>query len=92
MPFCIALPVCEMGMTPSEALRAATDGGAAAPDCKDIGTIAVGIAGELVILNAPSYVHLAYRPGIPLIDKVPSTSPFALPLGPALRIAGGNAD
>ena len=70
MPFCIAVAVRDMGMTPAEALRAATAGGAAALQRDDIGTIAVGNRADLVILDAPSYVHLAYRPGVPLVSRV----------------------
>jgi imidazolonepropionase len=70
MPFCIAVAVRDMGMTPAEALWAATAGGAAALRRDDIGSIAVGKRADLVILDAPSYVHLAYRPGVPLIHRV----------------------
>jgi imidazolonepropionase len=65
--FCIAVAVREMGMTPAEALRAATAGGAAALGRTDIGEIAVGKRADLAFLRAPSYVHLAYRPGVPLV-------------------------
>ena len=70
MPFCIAVAVRDMGMTPAEAVHAATAGGAAALRRDDIGTIAVGARADLVILDAPSYIHLAYRPGVPLISRV----------------------
>jgi imidazolonepropionase len=70
MPFCIAVAVRDMGMTPAEALRAATAGGAAALRRDDIGEIAIGKRADLVILGAPSYVHLAYRPGVPLVSRV----------------------
>jgi imidazolonepropionase len=70
MPFCIAVAVRDMGMTPAEALHAATAGGAAALRRDDIGTIALGNRADLVLLDAPSYVHLAYRPGVPLISRV----------------------
>ncbi len=70
MPFCIAVAVRDMGMNPAEALHAATAGGAAALRRDDIGTIAVGARADLVVLDAPSYVHLAYRPGVPLISRV----------------------
>jgi imidazolonepropionase len=66
MPFCIALAVREMRMTPAEAVRAATAGGAAALRRTDVGRIAVGARADLVVLDAPSYRHLAYRPGVPL--------------------------
>jgi imidazolonepropionase len=66
MPFVIALAVREMGMTPGAALWAATAGGAAALQRTDIGRIAVGARADLAVLNAPSHLHLAYRPGVPL--------------------------
>jgi imidazolonepropionase len=66
MPFCIALAVREMGMTPAEAVWAATAGGAAALRRTDVGRIAVGTRADLAVLDAPSYRHLAYRPGVPL--------------------------
>ncbi|MEV4375957.1 imidazolonepropionase [Streptosporangium sp. NPDC049644] len=70
MPFCVALAVREMRMTPLEAIRAATYGGARALRRGDVGTLRVGTRGDLVILDAPTYVHLAYRPGVPLVTQV----------------------
>ena len=70
MPLAIALAVRDMGMTPAEAVRAATATGAAALRRDDIGRIAVGLSADLVVLDAPGYVHLAYRPGVPLISGV----------------------
>ncbi|WP_336646863.1 imidazolonepropionase [Microbacterium sp. USHLN186] len=70
MPFCIALAVREMGMTPAEAVWAATAGGAAALQRSDIGVIAPGRRADLVLLDAPTHVHLAYRPGVPLVQRV----------------------
>ncbi|GIH74890.1 imidazolonepropionase [Planobispora longispora] len=70
MPFCVALAVREMGMTPLEAIRAATRGGAQALRRTDVGVLRRGARGDLVILEAPSYVHLAYRPGVPLVTQV----------------------
>jgi len=67
MSFVLALAVRDMRMTVEEALRAATTGGAAALQRHDIGRIALGARGDLVILDAPSYEHLVYRPGVPLI-------------------------
>ena len=46
MPLCIALAVREMGMTPAEAVHAATSGGAAALDRDDVGVLAAGQAGR----------------------------------------------
>ena len=70
MPFCIALAVRDMGMTPDEALWSATAGGAAALRRTDIGSITRGARADLVLLDAPSHVHLAYRPGVPLVSAV----------------------
>ncbi|WP_442937807.1 imidazolonepropionase [Nonomuraea sp. SBT364] len=70
MPFCVALAVREMGMTPLEAVRAATAGGARALRRTDVGWLRPGARADLVILDAPSYVHLAYRPGVPLVHQV----------------------
>jgi imidazolonepropionase len=67
MPICIALAVREMRMTPAEAVRAATAGGAAALRRADIGHLGVGARADLSVLDAPSYRHLAYRPGVPLV-------------------------
>lgn len=70
MPFVIALACRELGMTPLEALRAATLGGAAALRQADIGHLRVGARGNLVVLDAPSPTHLAYRPGVDLVERV----------------------
>ncbi len=67
MAFCIALAVREMGMTAAEALWAATLGGAKALKRPDIGHLAPGARADAVILDAPSYTHLVYRPGVPLV-------------------------
>ncbi|CUR55279.1 Imidazolonepropionase [metagenome] len=69
LPFCIAMAVREMGMTPAEALWSSTAGGAAALGRADVGSLAVGKRADLVVLEAPSYVHLAYRPGVPLVAQ-----------------------
>jgi imidazolonepropionase len=70
MPFCIAVGVRDMNFTPAEALWAATAGGAAALRRDDIGVLAPGKRADFVCLDAPSYIHLAYRPGVPLIRTV----------------------
>jgi imidazolonepropionase len=70
MPLMVALAVRELKMTPYEALRAATAGGAAALRRKDVGHLGAGARADLVLLDAPTYVHLAYRPGVPLIHRV----------------------
>jgi imidazolonepropionase len=70
MPLAIALAVRDMHMTPAQALAAATRGGAQALRRDDVGVLAVGKRADFLVLDAPSYVHLAYRPGVPLISEV----------------------
>jgi imidazolonepropionase len=70
MPFCIAVAVREMGLTPAEAVWAATAGGAAALRRDDVGRLAVGARADVVVLDAPSHVHLSYRPGVDLVARV----------------------
>jgi imidazolonepropionase len=67
MPFCLALAVREMGMTPAQALWSATAGGAAALRRPDVGHLGVGARADLAVVDAPSWRHLAYRPGVPLV-------------------------
>jgi imidazolonepropionase len=67
MSFCIALAVRDMRMTIDEALAAATRGGASALRRTDVGRLVPGCRADLVVLEAPSYTHLVYRPGVPLI-------------------------
>jgi imidazolonepropionase len=69
MPFCIALAVREMHMSPAEALWSATAGGAASLRRTDIGHLSIGARADLAVLDAPSYLHLAYRPGVPLVTQ-----------------------
>ncbi|KQV77101.1 imidazolonepropionase [Aeromicrobium sp. Root344] len=70
MPFCIAVAVRDMGMSPREALWAATKGGAQSLRRDDVGHLSVGAKADHVVLNAPSFVHLAYRPGVPLVAGI----------------------
>jgi imidazolonepropionase len=70
MPFCIALAVRDLGMSAEEALFAATAGGARALRREDVGRLQPGARADAVVLDAPSYTHLVYRPGVPLIRSV----------------------
>lgn len=73
MNFCVSTAVLQMGLSVEEAVRAATLGGAQAlrrdvttPGRPGIGHLSVGSRADLHVLDAPSAVHLAYRPGMPL--------------------------
>ena len=68
MPFCIAVAVREMGLTPEQALWAATRGGAKALR-SDGGSLEVGASADFVVLDAPSHVFLSYRPGVQLVSQ-----------------------
>ena len=70
MAFCIALAVREMRMTPAEALWSATAGGAAALRRTDVGHLGVGARADLAVIDAPSFRHLAYRPGVPIVHAL----------------------
>ncbi|NKR27633.1 imidazolonepropionase [Rhodococcus hoagii] len=70
LPFCIAIAVRDMHMTPAEAVWAATAGGAKALRRDDIGSLRIGARADAIALDAPSYLHLAYRPGVPLVREV----------------------
>ncbi len=69
MAFCMAVAVRDMGFTPEQALLAATVGGAKALRRDDVGALRVGMRADFVVLNAPSYIHLSYRPGVDLVDS-----------------------
>ncbi|MDA0166074.1 imidazolonepropionase [Solirubrobacter ginsenosidimutans] len=70
LPFCIAIAVREMGMTTDEAVWAATKGGALALRRSDVGHLAPGARADAILLDAGSHIHLAYRPGVPLVAAV----------------------
>jgi imidazolonepropionase len=70
LPFVVALACRELRLTPAEALRAVTLGGAAALRRDDVGHLRVGARADLVVLEAPHEVHLAYRPGVDLVRTV----------------------
>jgi imidazolonepropionase len=70
MAFCIAVAVRDMKMTPTEAVWAATAGGARALRRDDVGRLGVGARADVLVLDAPSHIHLAYRPGVPQVAAV----------------------
>ena len=82
VPLAVALAVRELGMTPLEALAAATRGGARALRRTEVGHLGVGARGDAVILDAPDYLYLAYRPGVPLVRTVIAAG---VPIAPGKR-------
>ncbi len=74
MPWVISLAVREMSLTPAQALYAATAGSAKSLRRSDIGRLVVGNRADLSVLDAPSYLHLAYRPGVPIARAVSLTA------------------
>ena len=46
---------------------AAVGGVGGGVDLDDVGHLAPGARADVVLLDAPSRVHLAYRPGVPLV-------------------------
>jgi len=83
MGFALSLACVECGMTPAEALLAGTHNGAAALDRDDRGTLTEGDRGDLVVLDAPSHVHVPYSYGVNRVDRV---------VKDGLPVHGGDAD
>jgi imidazolonepropionase len=67
MPFVMAVAVREMHFTVDQALWAATKGGALALQ-NNLGSLAVGSRADFALLDAESYIDLAYRPGVPIVS------------------------
>jgi imidazolonepropionase len=70
MPLVVSLAVINMGMTCDEALWSATAGGAQALRRTDVGNLRVGSRADMVVLDAASHIHLAYRPGVQQVRAV----------------------
>ncbi|TRX34467.1 imidazolonepropionase [Corynebacterium guaraldiae] len=81
MNFCVTTAVLQQHLTLDEAIAAGTLGGATALRRQDVGegkdakgrpakgSLVVGAAADLHVLDAPSAIHLAYRPGMPMTWK-----------------------
>ncbi|WP_255191309.1 imidazolonepropionase [Natronobeatus ordinarius] len=71
MEFVQTLACVEMGMTPAEALLAATRNAALAIGRDDgTGTLREGATADALVLEAPSYAHVAYRFDTPAVETV----------------------
>ncbi len=71
IPLIFVLATLYMGITIEEAVTALTINGAAAVDRADkIGSIDVGKAGDVIILEFPSYKYIPYHIGVSCVEKV----------------------
>ena len=81
MNFCVTTAVLQQHLTLDEAIAAGAVGGATALRRQNVGegkdaqgrpakgSLVVGAAADLHVLDAPSAIHLAYRPGMPMTFK-----------------------
>jgi imidazolonepropionase len=79
MPLMISLAVAQAGLTPAEALVAATAGGAAALGLRDRGMLRAGMRCDAVILNSEHWVDVAYHLGGDVIGSVLLQGRLAVP-------------
>ena len=70
MPFVVALAVLNMGLSADEAIWAATRGGAHSLGLDDRGRVVPGAIADLAILDAPTHLHIAYRPDADIVAAV----------------------
>lgn len=71
MQFAITLACRYLGLTPAQAIAAATINAAAAIQRADrVGSIEVGKQGDLIVLDVDDYRHLGYRFGTNLVKTV----------------------
>ena len=79
MNLVVALGVSQCGLTPAEAVHAATAGGARALRRTDVGFLTIGARADLHVLDTASYTDLADRPGTPLTHSVYSHGTLVAP-------------
>ena len=70
MPLILTMACSQMRMTPLEALRAATAGGAQALRRRDVGTISEGAWADLVLWDVADFREIPYRFGTPPVAGV----------------------
>jgi imidazolonepropionase len=70
MPLMVSLAVALAGLTPAQALVAATAGGAAALDLADRGVLRPGMRCDAVILNSPHWLDVGYHLGGDVVGRV----------------------
>lgn len=70
MPFVIAVACSEYGLSATEAVQAATLGGAQALRRDDLGRLTPGSRGDLIVIDGDHWVDIAYHPGMDVIGGV----------------------
>ena len=70
MPLMCSLAVAEAGLTPAEAIVAATAGGAAALGLDDRGLLRPGMRADFLVLNAERWIDVAYHLGGDVVARV----------------------
>jgi len=71
MPMIMTIACTQMGMTPEEAITAATINGAAALKMSDrVGSIEVGKQADIILYDAPNYRYIPYHFGSNLVVKI----------------------
>jgi imidazolonepropionase len=79
MPLMISLAVALGGLTPAQALVAATVGGASALGLGDRGMLRVGMRCDAVILAGPNWIDIAYHLGGDVVGSVMLEGRLAVP-------------
>jgi imidazolonepropionase len=70
MPLMLSLAVALAGLTPAQALLAATSGGAAALALTDRGVLREGMRCDALILDSPHWIDVAYHLGANVVRSV----------------------
>ena len=70
MPLMVSLAVATSGLTPAQALLAATRGGAAGLALDDRGVLRAGMRCDLALLSTPRWLDVAYHLGGPVVAAV----------------------